>query len=225
MRSNGNAVNDINVTGVISEGCTTGVQYGGDIRRAHVGSLIANNFGQAVYVATEVISATNSIGVVKATNGVHVINSDGRLSIGHIDADNVSGQMFYYGNTGVRLSIGTYTQASAPNVWALDQTLLNGWVNHVPEGGNSQFSVLPWAGKVVLSGLIAGGTSAIIANLSVQIRPVKNLRFTALGYTGGTNKWVPIEIIIGTDGNITATNYTDAPGYISLDGIEYPIPI
>lgn len=224
MRSNGNAMNDINVTGVISEGCTTGVQYGGDIRRTHVGSLIVNNFGQAVYVAPEVTSATNSIGVVKATNGIHIINGDGKLSIGHVDADNVSGQMFYYGNTGVRLLIGTYTQVSSPNVWALNQTLLNGWVNHVPEGGNSQFSILPWAGEVVISGLIAGGTSGTIANLSVQIRPDKNLRFIVLGHTGGTNKWVPIEIIIGTDGNITATNYTDAPGYISMDGIRYPIP-
>jgi hypothetical protein len=71
--------------------------------------------------------------------------------------------------------------------------------------------------------LIHSGSAASLLTLSQPLWPALNLRLTALCYNGTT--WAPGEVTVtSSTGVVAVTNYTAGSTYISLDGVQFPIP-
>lgn len=222
IRSGGSILSDVQVSNVTSEGCTNGVAFDGDVRRVRVASVIVNNGDSAATISAATTNPGNEIDGITGTNLKTGIVAYGKMAIKHSAWDSVPGMCFDYKSADARLLVGSRVHSNATSVWPLLQALSGTWVNFGGDG-NPEFSVLPFDGKVRLGGLIKGGGSPLIAVLSTQVRPVQNLRFMVHGFDG--LNYVPVQIVVDTAGNVTATNFIAASSYISLDGIEYPMPV
>lgn len=215
------SLSDISIASVITETCLSGVVIDGTVR-TEIGALIANNSTNAVTITSATTSKTNRIGSVKATNVTgDVFNLSGQLRIGSVSADTVTGYVYNYVNSAARILIeGSEFLTSAANYWNLSTTRVNSWADF--GSGNSAYNVRLGSGRVWLKGLIHSGSAATITTFSAQITPNENLRLTGNGYNGAT--YAPIEIVVGSGGVLSATNYTAGSTYVSLDGLSYAIP-
>jgi hypothetical protein len=220
--SNSSTLSDVNIGQVIVDTATTGIEYNGSAR-TNIGEVIAMNCTIAVDANSATTAKSNYIGRVVARSCTYGVSSYGSIHVGDVVADTVSSYILYHGNTAARILVsGTINQsAGSATLWGMTAPLINSWANNA--GGDSSYSLTTVGGKVVLSGTIKSGTSATLNSaMSVQVRPAQNLRYTALGYNGAA--WTPIELIVGSDGILTAVNYTAASTWLSLDGISWPTP-
>jgi hypothetical protein len=222
VRSNGAFTTDVNIGSVLSDFCSIGALLDGDVRRVQIGEVVANNSTSALQVNAGVTDPSCSVGMLKVANAADGVYAAGKISISEASFDTCTNYAINHATTGARVRIGDYRVTNTSNFWGLQPALAGTWVN---EGGagNPVFRVVADAGRVKVSGFIkGGGSSTVVSGFSVQIRPPENLRFVCAGFNGAT--LVPVEVQVSTTGNITIPNYTSAPTFISLDGVEWPIP-
>lgn len=222
IRSNGASLSDVRVGSIISDFCPIGLLLTGDVRRIAVGEAIINNSTSGVQVDATVTYKSNSIGELHIGNAVDGISLAGQIEVGEASFDGITNLCVNYTATTGRLVMGGYRVQSAPAFWPLQPALAGTWVNE-GTAGNPQFRVTLDSNRVKVSGFIkSGGTSTVVSGFSVQIRPSENLTFVCAGFNGAT--LVPVTVQVTTTGDIVIPNYASAPTYISLDGVEWPIP-
>lgn len=223
VSNGGFAVTDVTIGEIITEACTWGVQFDNAIR-TKIGILIANN-GQYAFTNTNVSSDKSCrIGAVNAAvMSGDALNLSGSITIGSLFCDTVTGFAVNYAGAGARCFLEgaiTYLNPPTAGLTNINVAFLNSWANF--GSGNSPFGVTLARGKVCFSGLIHSGTAAGIATLSAQVFPPSNLRLLGGGFNGSAN--ASCEILIGSAGGLNCTNFAAASTYLSLDGVEYPIP-
>ena len=203
---------------VVVDGCTNGGRaYGAQFSRIDDVTILNATNGVEVY---ETISNTFSIGKLSLVNiSSYGLLSEGIVAVESVDASNVNA-LFRYG-AGAKISVGSYRGDSIGTVCSFvsgSTALAGSWA---PFGsGNSAFSIVPSNHRIRMSGLITVGTDAVmIAALPAALRPSANLRFTALGLAGAV--YSPVEIVVGADGMVSATNYAAGNTYLAVDGIEW----
>jgi len=220
ISNNGNIVADVNLNNVTTDQCDTGLSLLGNVVRVQASNLILNNSTNAVNnTSTSISNKLTGVAITNSTNG---FTGTGILSVNNVSFDNVTGQMFNYSSDATRYYASGISSSNTVSLWNLNTGLINGWANF-SGGNNSTFSIGMQNRKITLYGLIVktAATSATFATLSPNLRPLKNLRFTALGYNSGTTTWNAVEVTVQTDGNMTISNRDGYPTYISLDGISW----
>lgn len=214
----GNVIADVEVGRVLSQSCAAGgMQLSGDCRRVRVGNAEFNASPSGLYVtgASSLSNHIDNLAVANCTTGVFC---DAKISIGDAHFDTVTTALSYSGGANINLS--RYTGVAVTNFWNINPALAGTWVSHA---GGDAFKATLDNGKVVLSGLIQSGAAAtLVSALAANIRPTQNYRFCCLGYNGAA--WAPIEVVVTTTGVVSASNFAAASSYLSLSGVQWPIP-
>lgn len=219
VSNNGNIIGDVNIDNVTIDQCNTGIANLGSVARIHYSNLIINNCATGVNVTST--SVTNKMSGVSITNATNGFLGEGVLNIDNVAFDNVTANLFNYSSSTSRFFASGITSVNSVNFWNLSMPLINGWANF-SGGNNSTFNIGMQNRKVTLYGLIVktAATGPYFATLATNLRPPKNLRFAAIGFSTPST-YVAIEVIVQTDGNIGISNRDSAPTYISLDGISW----
>lgn len=220
VRNNGNIVGDVQVGMVQTDTCPIGVYMTNDVRRVKIGSVIANNSTYGVQIDANVtfLNTIDNITVTNATNGIQL---GGRLEVGNLDTDTISGLAVNYFDVAARLVLGSHRERSVAGFWTLSASFSGTWVNE-GTAGNPVLSLTLDGGRVRLTGAIKGGGAATVTNpFSVQIRPATNVRVTNSGFNGAT--LAPVDVQISTAGVVTIPNFASAPTSIFLNA-DWPIP-
>lgn len=223
IASSGQILADVQIDKVIVDGATTGVQFDG-VRRCNIDQVILSNITGDAVVSTVNQATAARVGEAFCTNiGGNAMNAQGLLRVGHLTVDAVTGYAFTYGGSGRIYMEDGYTELSAPTAgyWPLLSALTGTWANYAASTeSNWQIRLRP-GGKVGLDGLIVGTGNVI--TLSAQVRPPKNMRFPCSGGSGGP-AYNHVELVVASNGIIGPTNTAACANYLSVDGIEWPVP-
>jgi hypothetical protein len=215
----GNIIADVEVGQILSQSCAAGgAQLSGDCRRVRVGNAEFNASPNGLYVtgSSDRSNHVANLSVANCTTGVYC---DAKISIGDAHFDTVTTALVH-GNTSANINISRHTEVAVTNFWALQPALAGAWVSHA---GGDAFKATLENGRVVLSGLLQSGAAApLTATLAANIRPTQNYRFCCLGYNGAV--WAPVEVVVTTTGVVSASNFAAASSYLSLSGVNWPIP-
>lgn len=211
---------DVTIGTIVGESeAAGGIQLNGDCRRTKVGIATFAAVPTGVYIAAGTNDASNTIDDLSVANATAGVDSSGRINIGKAHFDTVTNALVFTGAS-AKINLDSYTQAGAGAFWALTPAFANGWVNHA---GGDAFKLDLRGGRVQASGLLQSGTATgLTATLDARLRPTQNYRFPCIGYNGTT--YSVIEVVVTTTGSILASNFAAASSYVSLSGVNWPIP-
>ena len=212
---------DTNIADLLAQSCAAGgYQLNGDCRRIKVATATLNATPTGVYVTANAVERSNTIDELSIANATAGVDCSGKINIAKAHFDTVTTALVYSAG-GATIFIGSHTETSVGNFWMLQPALANSWASHP---GGDAFKTTLENGKVVMSGLLQGGTAVVLtAALDVRIRPNQNYRFGALAFNGTTPSIV--EVVVTTAGTVgLASSIAAASAYLSLSGVEWPIP-
>lgn len=216
----GNTLGDINIGNITTQSCPVGYSLAGGVVRAAAGNVLVNSSSSAVSVDSTTTDRSNAIAQLSANNCAYGADVSGKLRIGGASFSGVSSFSVYHRVSAARVFIGEHVEAPGSTFWAATPALINSWSN---VGSNEPFSAGLSSGRVFVSGLIKGGSTAQFALLDSVIRPAYALRFVCLGFTGSA--YYTAEVLILPTGEAYVSNYVSgASAYVSLDGVSWPTP-
>lgn len=226
MASMGNgtshALVDVQIGNVLSQSCGAGYCVLGGADRVQAGNVVVNNSTDAVYVDQFTAGKANSIANLAVTVAVNGLNIYGKISVGAVAFDQISGKAVLHSTPQARIRISSRVNSNIgfSNDWNLQPALAGTWVN---QGGGGPFSLTLDHGKVVMSGLIGGGSDTlVIVALDPRIRPPVNLGFNCIGYNGTVR--AAVEVLVTTTGEVYATPLSATSNNLSLQGVSWDVP-
>lgn len=222
----GSGVADCLVSNLSSETCDTGISWNGDVRRCRVQGGVINNSSQAAVClgAADMSNSMSNMAITNVTSAQAVNIGDGKLSLDALYFENVlaAGSQCILVNTNGRLRVGKLDAKNGTIVKLMNSSpaLTNGWT--AVGGTSTPFFVILKDGSVQLYGSIQPGTSDTFCTLPAWLRPTYTTYLTAVVYDGTTAARVPRQIVVETSGDIRVISRPTGTGaFISLDGLSF----
>lgn len=209
------SLREVNIGQLVTEYCTTGISYVGGLEGVSVGSAICKQATVALDVGSLQVDGDARVGSLMCDGFFVGINAVGKARVDSAHFKDLANLAVQYSASG-NIRLGDVAYDGSPSPHNASFTFVNGWVS-----GARPVTIDVRDGKVRLSGIAVPGSAAQLISgfFPATLDPISERRFIVPGFNGAT--LVPVEIVVGSDGTVSATNYTAAPTGVYLDGVEW----